>query len=315
MKNLKFLPALLFLISSYAQAQTGTNIFPAPTGNVGIDATAPLTTNLTIGTNGPNSVTASTVKLRINEHNPFIELNDNSTSGGPMTMANCGIRFTTSPYNTFELKSFSNGLTQQQGMGLFNHAQNFGLSFYNTNKMYIGLTGTSGSPMIWQFGDVNITSDASAPKLTIIQSSVWNQPVLETGYSFGVLGGKSIFKEQVVIGGRVSDFANGFPGTYSLYVKNGILAEKVKVALPSSAAWADYVFDKDYQLMPLKEVNAFIQKNKHLPGVPSATEVFEQGLDVATMDATLLKKVEEMTLYMIQMENRIKELEAQLSSK
>ena len=91
------------------------------------------------------------------------------------------------------------------------------------------------------------------------------------------------------------------PTGYSLYVKQGILTEKLKVAVYNSAAWADYVFNKDYKLLSLPEVEAYIHKNKHLPNVPSADEVVKNGIDMATMDAKLLEKIEELTLYMIQM--------------
>lgn len=103
------------------------------------------------------------------------------------------------------------------------------------------------------------------------------------------------------------------PGTYGLWVADGILTEKVKVAVKTTGNWADYVFAKDYKLLSLGEVEAYIQKNKHLPGVPSAEEVVKEGIDMATMDAKLLEKIEELTLYMIDLkkENEImkKEIE------
>lgn len=91
---------------------------------------------------------------------------------------------------------------------------------------------------------------------------------------------------------------------YRLFVEKGILAEKVKVALANSADWADYVFEKDYKLKTLSEVEAFIKKNKHLPDVPSAEKVVEEGIDVAKMNALLLQKIEELTLYVIELEKK-----------
>jgi hypothetical protein len=92
------------------------------------------------------------------------------------------------------------------------------------------------------------------------------------------------------------------PAGYNLFVSKGILTEKVKVAVKNTADWSDYVFTKRYKLRSLTEVEQFISQHKHLPGVPSANEVVKQGLDVATMDAKLLEKVEELTLYTIQLE-------------
>ncbi|MCB0401819.1 MAG: hypothetical protein KDD41_07030, partial [Flavobacteriales bacterium] len=105
-----------------------------------------------------------------------------------------------------------------------------------------------------------------------------------------------------------------FNGDYTLYVAKGILTERVKVALRSSSEWADYVFADDYQLMPLQEVEAFVASNNHLPGVPSAEEVHASGIDVATMDAKLLEKIEELTLYIIEMEKQIKDLQDQVQN-
>ena len=99
----------------------------------------------------------------------------------------------------------------------------------------------------------------------------------------------------------------GMPGEYRLYVEGGIMTEKVRVKLQGE--WSDYVFDEDYDLMSLSEVESFIKENKHLPDVPSAKEVKKDGLDVAEMNATLLKKVEELTLHIIELEKKVNELQ------
>ncbi|MDR0207352.1 MAG: hypothetical protein LBI45_08880 [Bacteroidales bacterium] len=72
--------------------------------------------------------------------------------------------------------------------------------------------------------------------------------------------------------------------------------------------WPDYVFDKNYELMPLQELEQFVNENRHLPNVPSATEVETNGVNVAEMNAILLKKMEEMTLYIITLQKQIDEL-------
>jgi hypothetical protein len=91
-----------------------------------------------------------------------------------------------------------------------------------------------------------------------------------------------------------------------LVVDGKILAEEVKVqTVPAS----DYVFEPDYALKPLQEVDLFIQQNKHLPDIPSAEEFAKNGVGLGEMDDMLLRKVEELTLYMINQENRMVELE------
>lgn len=103
---------------------------------------------------------------------------------------------------------------------------------------------------------------------------------------------------------------NTTPGTYKLYVEQGILTEKVKVALETTADWSDFVFASDYKLLSLDSVKTFINENCHLPGVPSADDVVKEGIDVAKMDALLLQKIEELTLYMIELKKEIDVLKA-----
>lgn len=97
------------------------------------------------------------------------------------------------------------------------------------------------------------------------------------------------------------------PG-YKLYVDQGILTEKVKVAVANSANWADYVFAKEYKLMPLTEVEQFVNENKHLPNVPSAADMIKEGNDLGKTDAKLLEKIEELTLYLIEMKKANEQL-------
>lgn len=96
---------------------------------------------------------------------------------------------------------------------------------------------------------------------------------------------------------------------YLLFVKKGIKTERVKVEVASTAGWADYVFEKDYDLKTLDEVEAFIVENKHLPEIPSAKEVVENGIELGEMNKLLLQKIEELTLYMIE-QNRVNEKQA-----
>ena len=111
------------------------------------------------------------------------------------------------------------------------------------------------------------------------------------------------------VGGRLTiGNVSSTPSGYKLYVEDGILTERLKVAVSGTANWADYVFAPDYKLMPLEDVEAFVKDNKHLPNVPSADEMVESGIDVATVDAKLMEKIEELTLYMIDMKKEINAL-------
>ena len=70
------------------------------------------------------------------------------------------------------------------------------------------------------------------------------------------------------------------------------------------------MFEKDYKLLPLNEVEQFITQNQHLPNVPTAAEVEANGVNLGEMNAILIQKVEELTLYIIQLEKRLSEIES-----
>lgn len=94
-----------------------------------------------------------------------------------------------------------------------------------------------------------------------------------------------------------------------LTVKGNIHAEEVIIDL--EVPGPDYVFEENYELTPLSEVESYIKQNKHLPEVPSAKEMEAEGIRSGEMNMLLLKKVEELTLYVIELERKIKQLEAE----
>jgi len=95
-----------------------------------------------------------------------------------------------------------------------------------------------------------------------------------------------------------------------LSVNGKIRAHEVKV---ETANWPDYVFAKDYQLPSLKETEKHIQDKGHLSDIPSAEEVKTNGVDLGEMNAKLLKKIEELTLHLIEQNKRIEKLENELN--
>lgn len=87
------------------------------------------------------------------------------------------------------------------------------------------------------------------------------------------------------------------PGSYKLAVNGGIHSQSVNVDL---TGWSDYVFKPEYALPSLTEVKTYIDQNHHLPDMPSEQEVIKEGIDLGEMNKLLTKKVEELTLYLIQ---------------
>ena len=92
----------------------------------------------------------------------------------------------------------------------------------------------------------------------------------------------------------------------------GIITEKVTIKYRAEW-WPDYVFSPDYQLMPIKELRNYISKNQHLPEVPAETEVMEDGIELGDMQGVLLRKIEELTLYMLQQQETIEHLERRIA--
>ncbi|MBK7665880.1 MAG: hypothetical protein IPJ32_00200 [Sphingobacteriaceae bacterium] len=173
---------------------------------------------------------------------------------------------------------FSNGSSNFEGAGNFS-IYDYGVGGSGVNQTRFLISGTTGNVGIGT-GIVQPTA-----KLTV--------------------NGKVLVGDQ-----SLSGFVGiNTVGQYLLYVQQGILTEKVKVAVATTSNWADYVFDKNYKVRSINELDSYIKANKHLPGIPSALEVVENGIDVATMDAKLLEKIEELSLYIIELNKKIEQLE------
>jgi hypothetical protein len=106
--------------------------------------------------------------------------------------------------------------------------------------------------------------------------------------------------------------ATGDTKGYRLAVNGDAIFTKVK--LKQYGAWPDYVFEGGYLLRPLSELEAFIKDNKHLPEVPSAAEMEKNGLDVGENQALLLKKIEELTLYIIEQNKKTEPLATEVDA-
>lgn len=99
---------------------------------------------------------------------------------------------------------------------------------------------------------------------------------------------------------------NGTTKTLQLETNGLLRVRSVKVDLNN---WADYVFNESYELMPLSQLKNYINENGHLPNVPSEKEVATNGIELGEMNKILLEKIEELTLYILELEKRINEIE------
>ncbi len=160
------------------------------------------------------------------------------------------------------------------GAGIARNMRNSGTGFPRVN------TGLSGQMIRFDEG-----------------AGIWFTTETATGTRYNPM---YLSGNDMIVSGNVG-IGTANVGSYKLSVLGQIHATAVVV----ETGWSDYVFDKDYRLAPLSEVEAHIKAEKHLPGIPSAAEVAEKGVSLGDMQSKLLAKVEELTLHLIAQEKRM----------
>lgn len=179
---------------------------------------------------------------------------------------------------------------------------------YNSGLKQTGILSVSGNGNV--FIGANTGLNESASNKLVIDNSSTTTPLIWGDFALDQLK----FNGKVGIGNGFADFpamagAVNVSG-YNLFVNGGILTEEVRVMLKND--WADYVFAEEYNLPKLEEVETFIKENQHLPNVPSAKEVSENGLELGEIATIQQEKIEELTLYLIEQNKTNKEQAQQL---
>lgn len=317
-KKILLFTAIAICCTATLHAQwTGSSVATTTTANVGIgtvtpDSKAHIQSGYSVlgGGMGPCTYSGATaLKIRWTP---------------PDMMSLCG-SFTNTPPNIIDVHSYSSfpipsGSTAP--LLVMNHMGNVGIGIAPSSNQRLnvgGRLGVSGSTTLDLVDFVNSQNNVDAGSAIIWAAYKWgstqnNNPMLIQLSAGFPTGGKDRFvvknNGEVVIGDA---FCFLDPNRYRLYVEKGILTERLKVALRCTADWADYVFEPGYQLTPLEEVEQFTKVNKHLPGVPSAEQLLKNGgVDVNEMLAKQMEKIEELTLYVIQMNKENKELKAEV---
>jgi hypothetical protein len=282
------------------------------TGNVGIGTIAP-TTKLSLGTfrttvagnvGGIALYDTFNTKYGLSANNQgFLDISANQASSG-------GIRFFNGTDNTAPTERMRITHTGNVGIGTIAPTTKLSLGTFQTT-----VAGNVGGIALYETGN------------TKYGLSVNNQGFLDISGNQATSGGIRFFNgtDNTAPTERMRITSSGNVGIgitnpqAKLAVNGTIQAKKVKV---TTSGWADFVFEKNYVLKPLSEVEAFIIANKHLPEVPSASEVANNDLDLGEMNKVLLQKVEELTLYLIAMEKenklqkeRVNNLERLVNSK
>jgi hypothetical protein len=162
-----------------------------------------------------------------------------------------------------------------------------GINFYTANEAAFGgaVFPTDTSLILW--------SNSGANNYLVFQPSWGN-----TGVGTYTPNAKLHVNGTMLIGGNSDRIATG----YNLSVAGKIIAEEVKVQL--KASWPDYVFADNYNLMPIEDLEKSIRQHKHLPNIPAAAEVEKEGISLGDMNKRLMEKVEELTLYIIDLNKK-----------
>lgn len=121
------------------------------------------------------------------------------------------------------------------------------------------------------------------------------------------ISGNSTQCENIFCDGENIGIGTNDTKGYKLAVAGNIISEEVKVALQTN--WPDFVFEDNYKLKSLTDIEKYIKTQKHLPNIPSAKEIEKNGYMLGEMDSKLLEKIEELTLHLIKMSKRLTKLE------
>ena len=267
----------------------------------------------------------------------FVSFSQNVFPTGVNTNVGIG---TTSPSSTLEV----NGLLKSK-QAIFNHNLPNGTTFgsggekndrciafsagsvigsglgYNTTRMFnffdfpSNTVGTNTGAVLFfgmedrnDFGRYRFVATAGGETLQQIldkaQTEIFN--ISDNGNNRTTL---TLPKADSYIGIGTSNFTDA-NDTYRLAVKGAIRAERVRVY----TTWADFVFDKNYQLPTLNEVEYHINKFGHLKDIPSSSEVEKNGIDLGDMNKRLLQKIEELTIYVIELQKEINEVKKNLKN-
>jgi len=274
-----------------------------------------------------------------NSGSSLVEVSDANSIGSttPLLQIDNGTPTTTAPY--FKLWGSSTGVNVGIGIDPLAYGGSSTLALRGVGGTLLGIfngsggEGTGGLVFVSASGTANhLFTNTSAGTLTITPGlTVWPAGVMEISgneqvdYNQHVEGNVQVDGHQNVTGnqtiagnqqinGTVTIGANPAPGnpytsnftSYQLSVDGQIIAKEVVV---NTTGWSDTVFSNTYKLNPLSVVENYVYQNHHLPQIPSEQDVMKNGFSLGEMNKLLLQKIEELTLYTINLEKRLRRLE------
>jgi len=289
-------------------SSSGSNYLNANVGNLGIGTTNPATRLHVYGAGNDNDIT-------VTDEFPFIFLDHTLSSG------NCGIvmNYTGSGADGWMYYDYVNNV----GLKLSTSPLGYRDDFVMNPSGNVGI-GTSAPGMpLHVYGtspDDDVIFEGDYPFLIFDASGSSNN----SGFIFEEAGSDKAWiwhdgandrlrfttddgstRNDLVIANNGNIGIGTSNPTEKLTVNGHVKCREVYV---TTTNWPDYVFDNDYNLMSLNDVETYIKLNKHLPGIPCVSEVNSEGLKVGEMNEMIIKKLEEMTLYLIEQEKQIRAL-------
>lgn len=277
--------------------RTGTNIFTTNTGNVGI------------GTSTPAD------KLTINATDPSISFLNGGTAKGFLKAEGNNIKLGTNNLNTTGNLVFNIRGTDRMtiaddgnvGIGISSPVSKFqvvnGYEADLSTDGYLMLGSKTSTNIVIDNNEIMARNNGTASHLYLQNEggnvTIGDPAFFNSSHKLGVEG-------NMVITGGLRIGATVGPGGYKLAVDGKMICTEVLVRLVAN--WPDYVFAKDYKLRGLDEVEDFIKKNNHLPGIPSAKKMEATGLSLGEMQKIQMEKIEELTLYIIELKKEIEAL-------
>lgn len=332
MKKQNIITGVLLACASigFAQWQNGTNIYNTNTGNVGINNSSPsFKLDLTTSSSGGDGirVTQNTIG------SAGLRLKNSSSGGHEYALYSMGYQdpypgsfniydYAASAYRFF-IKSDGN-----VGIGTTSPSENFHVN----GTIRVDGSGGNGGVRIFRpgldaiqsglyLGNTNndkafnfqLNANGSALHLYTYNSG-WNNRFAFTASGSFIVGyptytdanAKLAVNGKTQIGNQLQTSSAHY-NDYLLSVNGKGVFKEVIV---TNSNWADFVFSNDYKLPSLKDVEAYYKENKHLPEIPSAKDVEENGINVGDMNKLLLQKIEELTIYMVQQQKEIDALKA-----
>jgi hypothetical protein len=239
-----------------------------------------------IGTSTPSSI------LTINSTNPILQLRNDNVDKGFVQLVNDDIKIGTNISNTtgkfvVRTKGVDRFSIDEDGYGTFGNGSSGGLMLMN--GPFSGITFQSSNltqgHILASEGSLEIyRANPGLIRIRANSDGMWFYP-----------------------NGQLSFGGGGQRATgYAVSIEGKAIATEFRVL--AIASWPDYVFADGYQLKPLGEVKKFISQHKHLPGIPSAATVEKNGIELGDISKRLMEKVEELTLYIIRLQEQVDEL-------